>query len=125
MFRIPLLLRRQGRERETTSWAILGVCLVLSSIGALYWLYVAPAEDRHSDDLADSIVIVFSVATLALAFWIAFRKAPFLQRFFPLILQFLILCTILIPSLHGWPNELRLPMMLMLVLSPFGFASAH
>ena len=56
-------------------------------------------------DLIVGICLVFSIVSLVLSFWNAFRKLPEIERFSPLGLQIWLILLFSTPLLHGSPRE--------------------
>jgi hypothetical protein len=78
-----------------------------------------------TDDIAGFIVMLCFLVSLVLSLWNVRQKLPFVDRFFPAILQAFILVVSLIPSLHGHPRELFVPMILIFIWSVFAIASSY
>lgn len=78
-----------------------------------------------TDDIVTWIVMLCFLASLLLSLWNMRQRFPFVDRFFPVILQFFILVVSLIPSLHGHPRELFGPMILTFLWAVFAVASSY
>ena len=78
-----------------------------------------------TEDLVTWIVMLCFFASLVLSLWNMRRRFPFIDRFFPLILQVFILVVSFIPSLHGYPRELFPPMMLTFLWALCAIASSY
>jgi len=78
-----------------------------------------------ADDIAELIVALCFIVSFVLSLWNMRQKLPFIDRFFPAILQFFVLVISLIPSLHGHPRELFVPMILTLLWGAFAIVSSY
>jgi hypothetical protein len=78
-----------------------------------------------TDDIVALIVMLCLLVSLVLSLWNMRRRFPFVDRFLPVILQVFILVVALVPSLHGHPRELFVPMILTFLWSVFAIVSSY
>ncbi len=73
-----------------------------------------------------ALLVVAYVLSLCLSGWVATRKLPWTERVFPLVLQLVYLVLAAFPRMtHGFPSELFIPMIVVLVLAIFALVSGY
>lgn len=78
-----------------------------------------------ADDLAEIFVGLSFLVSVVLSLWNMRQRLPFVDRLLPAILQIVILMISSIPSEHGHPSELFVPMILTIFWSVFALASSY
>jgi hypothetical protein len=78
-----------------------------------------------TDDITGWVVMLCFIISLLLSLWNVRLKLPFADRYLPVMLQVFIIVVALIPSLHGHPSELFVPMILTVVWSVIAIASSY
>jgi hypothetical protein len=76
-------------------------------------------------DMATLIVMLSFLVSLVLSLWNMRQRFSFTDRFLPAILQVFILMLALMPSLHGHPTELFVPLIFTFFWAVFAIASAY